>query len=42
MDIKCRVSGLVPNCVVHRGHGPRAEDARRRLKVVAGKPLPKD
>ena len=28
-DIKCRISGLIPNCVVHRGHRARAQDARR-------------
>jgi formate--tetrahydrofolate ligase len=29
-DIKCRKAGLAPDAVVHRGHGPRAEDERRR------------
>ena len=29
-DIKCRKAGLKPDCVVHRRHHPRAQDAWRR------------
>ena len=31
-DIKCRYSGLIPNCVVLGQHGARPQDARRRAQ----------
>ena len=30
LDIKCRMAGLQPDAVVHRGHGPGTEVPRRR------------
>ena len=39
-NIKCRVSGLVPDAAVDRDHGAGPQGALGSHRIVAGRPLP--